>query len=574
MTDEPVKSKRQYQLSSKVRAERAAKRAAIALDAKKKVEEKKIASSKAKLDRLTKKKKSLGVTKKVAKILEGKSKNNVVTTDEIAIASPVIREIAAKDEDIAFLPTPGPQTEFLSAPETEVLYGGAAGGGKSYAMLVDPLRDMSNPAHRALLIRKTLKELTELIEISKILYPKAFPGAKYSKGSNTWNFPSGGRLYMGYCDTDQDVDQYVGQSYSWIGIDELTHFRTPYVWETLRSRLRTTAADITPYMRATTNPGGIGGWWVKKMFVDPAPWGKSFWATDIETGETLLFPDSEYVPENLRGKPLFKRRFIPAKLSDNPYLMRSPEYLANLASLSEVQRRRLLEGDWNVAEDTAFPEFDHNTHVVESFIPPGWWRRVRACDYGYVAGTAVLWLATDPDGVVYVYRELYTKGLDAKELGNKIIELEDKERPNIPGVLDHDSFALRGQVGPTNAEIMNNMGVIWRKADKGPGSRMNGKNAIHQLLKKDRLLDKPKLVIMDCCKELIKTLPILPLEKNRSTGYFGEDVDTNYPDDHLYDALRYGVTSREVAPSEHPEMRQWRKARQQIHIPADQVFGY
>lgn len=573
MVEDTAKPKRQYRRSPQERARQAVKQADKTLKAQQKKEQSKINAAKTKIKKLDKRKASLKVTKQLSDTLSGTSKNNVVTTEELEIAAPAIQKILREEDKVAFAPNAGPQTEFLAAPEVEVLYGGAAGGGKSYAMLVDPLRYAWHPEHRALLIRKTLGELSELIDNSKHLYPKAFPGATYKEGKNTWEFPSGAKLIMGYCDNDMDVNRYVGHAYSWIGVDEITHFSTPYVWETLRSRLRTTAADITPYMRATTNPGGIGGWWVKKMFVDPAPWGQPFWATDIDSGEVLKFPESDFVNEDLRGKPLFKRRFIPARLSDNPYLMKSPEYMANLASLGEVQRRRLLEGDWNVAEDTAFPEFDANIHVEESFAPPSWWRRIRSCDYGYVAGTVVLWCAVDPEGIIHVYRELYTKGLNAQELGLKIIEMEHDERPDIPGVLDHDSFAARGQMGPTNAEVMKKMGLIWRKADKGPGSRINGKNAIHQLLKTDFHLKKPKLVITKNCKELIKTLPILPLDQDKSTGYFKEDVDTKYPHDHLYDALRYAVTSREVSPSENPETLAWRRKRQ-TYNPADSVFGY
>lgn len=449
--------------------------------------------------------------------------------------------------------------------------------------MADGIRDAWCENHRALLIRRTLGELTELIDKSRQLFPKAYPGARFIESTKTWKFPSGATFLFGYCDTDQDVTRYIGQAYNWIGVDELTHFATPYVWEMLTSRCRTTDTRLTPYMRATTNPGGIGGWWVKKMFVDPAPWNTAFWATDLETGEIKTFPDNEFVDEDLRGKPLFKRRFIPAKLTDNPYLTRSPEYMASLSSMNEVQRRRLLEGDWDVAEDTAFPEFDKKVHVIDTLqingeeveaIPeniPHHWRRIRSCDYGFVAGTAVLWFAIDPAGTVYIYREMYVKGLDAKELGDAIIEAEWNEPPSIKGVLDHDSFARKG--GPTNAEIMNRMGLKWVPADKGPGSRVNGKNTVHRLLKINQLTKKPYVQIFSSCVNLARIMPVLPLEKDKSTGMPKEDVDTNYPEDHLYDALRYGLNSRDVKPTELPQERKWRQ-RASSWRPVDKIFGY
>lgn len=571
MTEKP---KRQYHKSSARKAKEAANRATRAAKKKLEVAEKKLHKEYMKVSqhKATVRKKTK-VANKIADSISGKSKNNVITEEEISVVGPVLQEIAKDDENIVFKPNDGPQTEFLSSIEMEVLYGGAAGGGKSYAMLVDPLRYMHNKNHRALLIRRTLGELSELIDKSQYLYKAAFPGANYVGGKSRWDFPSGAKLYFGYCDTDQDVMRYIGQAYSWIGVDELTHFSTPYVWEMLRSRLRTTDPDIVPYMRATTNPGGIGGWWVKKMFVNPAPYNKAFWATDIDTGDTLRFPNSDFVNEELRGKPLFKRRFIPAKLTDNPYLMQSPEYMANLASMSEVQRRRLLEGDWDIAEDIAFPEFRKELHVVPYKEPPKFWRRFRACDYGFVAGTAVIWFAVSPNSEVYVYRELYEKGLDADTLAERIIELEWDEPPNIQGVLDHDSWARRGQRGPTNAEIMINKGVRWTKADKGPNSRLNGKNTMHQFLRPNPLTGKPKLFFMDNCKTTIQTISVIPLKVEKGTQTITEDVDTNYPDDHIYDAVRYGVNSRFIMDSILPQEKAWRNQRRKFS-PADKQFGY
>ena len=152
-----------------------------------------------------------------------------------------------------------------------MLYGGAAGGGKSFAMLADPLRGINNPNFSGLLVRHTTEELRELIQKSQELYPKAIPGIKWSERKSQWVTPKGGRLWMSYLDRDLDVMRYQGQAFNWIGFDELTQWSTPFAWDYMRSRLRSTDPSLGLYMRATTNPGGPGHQWVKKTFVDPIP---------------------------------------------------------------------------------------------------------------------------------------------------------------------------------------------------------------------------------------------------------------------------------------------------------------
>ena len=139
------------------------------------------------------------------------------------------------EQNVVFEPNEGPQTEFLAAGETDVLYGGAAGGGKSYAMLVDPLRYCHRAAHRALILRRSMPELRELIDKSRELYPKAFPGSKFREVEKLWNFPSGAKVEFGFLERDADVYRYQGQAYSWIGFDEITHLPTEFGWNYLAS---------------------------------------------------------------------------------------------------------------------------------------------------------------------------------------------------------------------------------------------------------------------------------------------------------------------------------------------------
>jgi hypothetical protein len=439
-----------------------------------------------------------------------------------------------KAREVIFQPNPGPQTEFLSADEQEVLYGGAAGGGKSYAMLADPVRYLNNEHAKMLLVRKSTEELRELVSVSKMLYPRAIPGIKFLERDKTWVAPSGATLWMSYLDADDDVTRYQGQAYNWIGFDELTQWSSPYAWNYMRSRLRTTRdSGLKLYQRATTNPGGAGHHWVKKAFIDPSPPGKAFWAIDPETGETLQWPKGH----SREGEPLLQRRFIPATLFDNPYLAEDGMYEANLLSLPEHQRKQLLEGNWDTAEGAAFPEFNRRMHVTDPFEIPSSWPKFRAADYGYSSYTGVLWFAVAPDEQLVVYRELYVSKVLAEDLAERILEEESGEKMRY-GVLDSSLWHKRGDTGPSIAERMILKGCRWRPADRSKGSRIAGKNEIHRRLQYDEYTDAPRMVIFSTCKNLISQLPSLPLDKTNP-----EDVDTK-AEDHLYDALRYGVMTR------------------------------
>ena len=267
-----------------------------------------------------------------------KGKNSAVMTDkEVYKLPPNVQDHV--EQNIIFKPNDGPQTQFLAASEREVFYGGARGGGKSYAMLIDPLRYCDKAHHRALLIRRSMPELRDMINHSQRLYGQAYPGAKWREQEKEWRFPSGARIEFGYAENLTDVLRYQGQSYTWIGIDELPQYPTPEIYNFLRSSLRSVDPDIPVYMRATGNPGNVGSLWVKEMFVDPSEPNKAF---DVHI-------------DTIAGRKSITRRFIPAKLQDNPYLMQTDDYMIMLSSLPEVQRKQFLEGDWSAFENSAFP---------------------------------------------------------------------------------------------------------------------------------------------------------------------------------------------------------------------------
>lgn len=501
--------------------------------------------------------------------LEGKTELEEKKIEEgnNLLASPVVVPFEALKEEevlketereVVFRPNPGPQTDFLAAPEREVLYGGSAGGGKSYALIADPMRYFNNPNFNGLLIRRTNDELRELIWETKKLYPKVFgdKGAVFKEKASEWQFQSGARLWMSYLDRDEDVMRYQGQAFSWIGFDELTQHPSPFAWDYLRSRLRSTDPELkkTLSMRGTTNPGGPGHGWVKKMFVDPAPAGVPFSARDIDTNQILIDPDN--------GKPLFQRRFIPARLADNPYLAEDGIYRTNLLSLPEARRAQLLEGDWTMADGAAFPEFRRSKHVVKPFEIPHDWYRFRAADYGYASYSCVLWFAIDPeDEQLVVYRELYTSKKTGEELARIVNSLEERERVTY-GILDSSVWHKRGE-GPSIAEVMIAQGCRWKPSDRSAGSRVAGKNRLHELLKIDEETQRPGIIFFENCSQVIGDLEVIPVDPHDN-----DDIDKRYRSDHSYDALRYGIMSR-------PKTDPWWDTQRTITLrPADPVFGY
>lgn len=479
------------------------------------------------------------------------------------------------DAPIAFEPNPGPQTEFLAAEESEVLYGGAAGGGKSMALLADVLRFVHNKHFNGLILRRSNDELRDLLKKADELYPALFGnGAQFHIQKSTWTFPSGAKLWMTYFDDDRDFKRFIGQEYTYVGFDELTQWPTPEPWLKLKTRLRTkkgSGLEGSLYMRATTNPGGPGHGWVKKMFIDPAPFNHAFWARDFDNN-IIRFP-KDHRDLDKADKPIFKRRFIPALLKDNPYLYEDGNYEAGLLSGTEQSRRQLLDGDWNIADGAAFSEFRTEIHTCKPRIIPSDWRRFRSCDWGYSerSGTAVHWYAIDPmDGQLIVYRELYGFKIPPSELARRIIELERGERISY-GVLDFSTWANRGTTGVSPAEEMIKAGCKWRPADnRFPSSRVHGRIRLHELLKMNRDTKRPGIIFFDTCRQILSDLPVIPTDPDGS-----DDIDPKYATDHAYDSIRYGILSRPKAPSGW-EPAPTRKYHHNYHSQTviDPVFGY
>jgi hypothetical protein len=254
---------------------------------------------------------------------------------EAALPPPSVYEPQAPDAlPPAWAPLPK-QQEFLSAPDDIVLYGGAAGGGKSDSLLVDALglwqRGIDHPSYHALLLRRSFPELRDLIDRSQEIYPVVAPGAKYNAQEKTWTFPGGGKVEFGYLMREQDRFQYQGRAFTYIGFDELTLYASPVAFWWMFTRLRN-AHGLRCLLRATCNPGGVGHTWVQKT-----------WRISDDGGATRFACRI--------GPKLVWMRFIPARLSDNHYLD-GPDgtYRTNLLLQSEMDRRALLDGRWDVID--------------------------------------------------------------------------------------------------------------------------------------------------------------------------------------------------------------------------------
>lgn len=426
------------------------------------------------------------------------------------------------------------QFQFMSRPEDEVLYGGAAGGGKSDALVIEALRQVDNTDYRALIVRKSFPELSTLIDKTEKYYKRAFPKAKYNAQNHVWTFPSGAKIFFGSMYTKRDINKYQGQNYDFIGIDELTHF-TYEEFEALRSRNRPQGEGTRVYMRMTCNPGGIGHAWVKERYI---------------AGKEPLRTYSQKV--NIEGTEYeLTSCFVPATVFDNNELLKNdPYYVARLGTLPEAKKKALLYGDWESFSGQVFGEFKDSpehyldrkfTHVIEPFKIPDTWRRYRSFDFGYSRPYSVAWWAADNDGRLYRYRELYgctgepNAGVreDPARIAERIREIEDKyERGHsFYGVADpaiwDDSRGSQGSI----VRQMERFGIVW---EKGNHDRIAGKMQLHRRLQFDGQ-GFPGIYVFNTCKAFIRTVPSLVYSELDV-----EDVDTNC-EDHVYDETRYAL---------------------------------
>lgn len=438
------------------------------------------------------------------------------------------------------------QAAFMARREFEALYGGAAGGGKSDALVIEALRQVHIPHYKGLILRKTFPQLTELIEKSQNYYRKAFPKAKYVETSHTWKFPSGAKIRFGSMQHTKDRLNYQGQAYDYIAFDELTHFtREEYMY--MFSRCRPNGPGTVCYIRATANPGGIGHGWVKERFITAG--------TPFET----IFEDVSYTDGDGKEKTARRTRvFIPSTVFDNPALLRNnPAYVEDLAALPAAERNALLYGNWDTFSGQVFLEWVNDpkhyedrihTHVVKPFKVPKDWAVWCSLDWGYAKPFSVGWYAVDQDRRMYRIREYYgctgtpNEGvkLEPTEVAMKIREIEVTD-PNLKDRTIHrvGDPAIWGSQGTESVGALFERQRVY--FEKGENDRMQGKMQVHHRLKFDEN-GIPLFYCFDTCKNFIRTVPALVYSETDV-----EDVDTK-SEDHIYDEFRYVCMKNPIAP--------------------------
>lgn len=419
--------------------------------------------------------------------------------------------------DLVLPGQPSPrQEEFFVAQNRHICYGGARGGGKTWALRRKfVLLAIRYPKLRLLLLRRTLPELRE--NHIRPLLAELNGFANYNETEKVFKFPNGSIIKMGYCDSENDVYQYQGQEYDVIGLEEATQF-TESQMQFITTCNRTTRSDFKTRMYYTCNPGGVGHDWVKRLFID----------REYRDGES---PD-DYT-------------FIPARVYDNQVLLdANPEYLRILKALPEDLRRAHLDGDWDVLAGQYFKEWRRDKHVCEPFDIPASWKRFRAMDWGYNDPCCCLWFAVGPDSHIYVYDEYYDRERLAVDVAATI-----KEKTGLTKIAytaaSPDMWQKRGTeirtrngfVGESIGEVFAKSGVPLTKADN---SRIVGWQRVREYLRTapDGV---PFLQVFPCCTNLIKYIPQMIYDEHNH-----EDVADGLQD-HAPEALRYGLMSRPAA---------------------------
>lgn len=435
------------------------------------------------------------------------------------------------------------QKAFIDATEDQVLYGGAAGGGKTFAQIIDAfIKAVSYPGIKQIIFRNSFPELNRSVVLSALtLIPKEL--YSYSQQSHKMTFKNGSIIEFGYLAADSDVSNYQSAEYDIIRFDELTHF-TEYQYRYMSSRIRG-ANKFPKQLKSSTNPGSRGHAWVKERFVTPHKPGEAF-SLEVSEGiyQTVIF--------------------IPALVQENKFLMEAdPSYITRLSSLPENEMKALLYGDWDIYEGQYFAEFKNDpahyadrryTHVIPPFEVPGEWKIYRSFDFGYAKPFSVAWWAVDFDGRLYRILELYgcKRGQNGLDVANEGVKWAPEEIFKTVAQTERTHPWLRGREiygiadpsiwdksrGTSVAETAESFGVYF---EPGDNTRIAGWMQVRYRFAFDER-GIPMMYIFSNCKGFIRTVPALLYSKTKP-----EDLDTE-GEDHIADEVRYMCMAHPIAP--------------------------
>lgn len=466
-------------------------------------------------------------------------------------------------------PQPGGQTDFMSRPETEVLYGGAAGGGKSWCLVIDAMglqfeqsdfgmRAIDHPDYRAIIFRRKTVQLQKIIDLGKayynsfgaefVLQRKGEPGASFT-------FPSGAKIFCAHLENISDIETHQGQEYQYIGFDELTQFLIDqylYLFSRLRGvveSLINPGCFIPKRMRSTTNPTGEGLVWVKKRFIKNhslilIPGQTNFFIADPNVDDPKDNPTGLKVdpthPEFHNAK---SRTFIPGLLSDNKILMEAdPGYAANIMQLGAKNERALLYGDWDAFGGDFFDMFNKEKMKELPFHIPKGWQLVGALDPGWTSPCCFILGARDFNRNIHILFTYYQGKKDPETHAKNIYKLI-KEFPFTQGrmpdfiVSGTDAFAKKdmyaiNRTEMTFSDIFRDNGLLLQGAVT---DRVIGWWAVKQYMQKGMFH-----YFEDLNEDLLDEISALQTDEDNVEDIAGKGDDPNVTD-HASDTLRYLV---------------------------------
>ena len=494
------------------------------------------------------------------------------------------KPIAAK---VSALYTPSRWQEiFQNLPYDEALGAGSVGPGKTTCLLHECDRQIlieHDRCYRAsdheyplrwgeskgwgLYLRRTFRELTQVIRETKKVFPAMDPGARWVEESSDmplgWIFSSGFRYQFGHCKDPDDWMLYYGLEFSKVCFDELISF-TEEQYDNICSRVRTDDPVLSDpklcNVRAMSNPVvrrsageavtlGKNPHWVRERFVEPAI-----------KGETVL---RRTVTRRDGRQEVLTRIYLPAKLWDNPNKAFVEKYERKLLGMKPYMRKALIEGSWYVSEGAHFrDEWDPDIHVIKPFHIPSHWKRFRSMDWGFQKHGCIHWWAMDDDGNIYCEREFSFRKMTADKVADRVRLIEkglglwDKGKSLIGGPADTQLWEKRGEVGRSKAEEFSARGVGWVPADKAKGTRhRNSERLAERLTSHENGTCLPGFLVFDTCSQLLKTLPAIQSDPN------DPETPMDGGDDHWIDSAFYAVAYASHGSAAIPSVGRQKKDR-------------